>query len=214
MADMYEEFVKQEEAHLKKENFPLWLRKQGIKQKCFWGNTFESADNTPEIQKCKKYVDNWDDMLANNMGIIMFGKPGVGKTFASACIANALIDRHIPVLMTSFPEILNSPENKIELADRINKNSLVIIDDLGVERSSPYALEVIQLIIDSRYKENKPLIVTTNLPKKEIYEPTAFEYIRIYDRITGMCMPMVFSGDSKRKELAKRKAEIAKRIFG
>lgn len=214
MADMVKEFEMLEKAEMKKNNFSLWLRTEGIKTRTFWKYTFETADKTKEIQDCEKYVDNWQEMFDNNIGLILFGRPGTGKTFASACIANALIDKEVPVLMTSFPEILNSSENKVDFVDRMNKQSLIIIDDLGVERTSQYALEVIQYIIDSRYRANKPLIITTNLSKKEVYETQDFPYLRIYDRITEMCMPLVFSCDSRRKEIAKRKIEITKRVFG
>ncbi len=49
----------------------------------------------------------------------------------------------------------------------------MILDDLGVERNTEYALEQMFLVIDSRYRSRKPLIVTTNLKLEEIKNPPA-----------------------------------------
>lgn len=191
-----------------------FMRDDGIRDEILRSATFETAKDNRNIQICKRYVDKWEDMLKNNIGLIMFGSTGVGKTFASACIANALIDRCVPSYITSFTEILNSKENKSDTAKTLKKYDLVIIDDLGIERSSTYALEVIQYVIDERYKLNKPLIVTTNLSKQDVYDYKSVEYARIYDRIKEMCIPMVFTGSSMRADRAKKKAEIAKELFG
>lgn len=189
------------------------LRNESISRPKMQKFTFDVAEQTKEIKACKRYVDLWDEMYENNIGLIMSGRVGCGKTYAAACIANALIDKGVAVHMTNFPEILHSAESKADTAKRLNRYKLLIIDDLGVERTSPYALEVIQYIVDERYSADRPLIVTTNLSKKELYEQDKYEYRRIYDRITEMCLPMVFSGDSRRGDRAKKKAELANKLF-
>ena len=59
-------------------------------------------------------------------------------------------------------------ENKTEYMNELSHCSLLIIDKLGLERSSEYALGIIFYVIDHRYRSGKPLITTTNLPLKEI----------------------------------------------
>ena len=46
-------------------------------------------------------------LTRNNTGLLLFGDVGTGKSFFAGCIANALLDRDVPVLMTNFPTILN-----------------------------------------------------------------------------------------------------------
>lgn len=55
------------------------------------------------------------------------------------CIANALLDRDVPVLMTNFPSILNRltgvfAEDRAAFIASLDDYSLLVIDDLGVER--------------------------------------------------------------------------------
>lgn len=85
------------------------------------------------------------------------------------------------------------------------KYSLLIIDDLGAERSTEYATENVFNVIDRRYRSGKPLIVTTNLQLAELLEEESVARKRIYDRILEMCVPIRVSGASKRTETAKKK---------
>ena len=90
---------------------------------------------------------------------------------------------------------------------------LLIIDDLGVERNSGYALEIIFSVIDRRIRSGRPLIITTNLPLKEIKSETMLDKRRIYDRILEMCTPMYVGGASKREAIASMKMEKAKTLL-
>ena len=88
---------------------------------------------------------NWKEALSNNVGLLLFGDVGTGKSFFAGCIANALLDQDVPVLMTSFPTILNRltgvyPEERVNFINSLNDYDLLIIDDLGVERSTEFAI--------------------------------------------------------------------------
>lgn len=194
------------------------LRVQGIQDKAMRGYTFDRAEETANIAKCMKYVRRWQEMRRNNCGLLLAGPPGTGKTFAAACIANDLISKGVPVLVTSFPKILNSSGwNKAELTDQMKNFDLLVIDDLGTERkgsSNGYALEIVQMVIDERYKTQKPLIVTTNLSKAQMDDPENMDYSRIFDRLGEMCVPLFFGGPSRRKDKAEAKKRFAREVFG
>ena len=87
-----------------------------------------------------------------------------------------------------------------------------IIDDLGVERNTEYAMEQMFTVIDSRYRSKKPLIVTTNLKLEEIKNPPDLAHARIYDRILERCAPVIFSGKNSREEGARATKAAAKEI--
>lgn len=189
------------------------LRSEGIQDKTLRDARFETATQSAELTGCRKYAKNFGYMKSLGSGLLLWGNPGTGKTFAAACIANHLIDTGRPVLMTSFPRILNSPFEREEIARQMRRYELVVIDDLGVERQSEMALETVYFIIDERYKSKLPLIVTTNLQINAIENPKDMTYKRIYSRILEMCIPMGFSGKVFRDEVKKDRLSEAVKIL-
>lgn len=90
---------------------------------------------------------------------------------------------------------------------------LLIIDDLGAERSSEYALENVFSVIDRRYRSRRPLIVTTNLPLPRIKTETDIEKRRIYDRILEMCIPLKVDGESRWEAIVVNNVHTMKKIL-
>ena len=74
--------------------------------------------------------------------------------------------------------------------DSFKRYPLMIIDDLGVERNSEFAREQVFSVIDSRYRSELPMIVTTNLTLEELQHPEDLSRSRIYDRILERCLPI------------------------
>ena len=203
--------------------FERMQRLNMLKSLCFedhalYSWTFEKDnDKNPVMKVARDYVNKWSDFASKNAGLVLWGDVGTGKTFFAACIANALVEQNVSVKMTNFSTILNdlfAESDKNKYLDRLNKHSLLIIDDLGIERGTEYALEQVYNVIDTRYKSGKPLIVTTNLTLDELKFPTDIPHKRIYDRVLGMCVPVMFNGMNFRKEEAAAKMEAAKKLFG
>lgn len=173
-------------------------------------STFQKDANNQKVYALvERYVEKFDEMYRERQGLLFWGTVGTGKSYTAACIANELLERNIPVVMTSFVKILQNiqgnPEEEKVFINRLNDARLLIIDDLGTERNTDYALEKVYNIIDSRYRAGKPLILTTNMTVKEMQDTTDIRYKRIYDRIFEMCFPVRVPGRSWReKEAAKR----------
>ena len=203
--------------------FERMQRLNMLKSLCFedhalysWAFDKDNGKN-PIMWMARDYVDKWSDALSDNMGLVLWGDVGTGKTFFAACIANALVEQNVSVKMTNFSTILNdlfTESDKNKYLNRLNDHSLLIIDDLGIERGTEYALEQVYNVIDTRYKSGKPLIVTTNLTLDELKTPVDIPHKRIYDRVLGMCVPVMFNGVNFRKEEAAAKMEAAKKLFG
>jgi len=141
---------------------------------------------------------------------LLWGDVGTGKSYVAACIANALISQGIAALMTSATKINNEffyEKDKNKYIDALNYYQLLIIDDLGVERKTDFAMENLFTVIDERYKSNKPLIITTNLTLEQMENPAQMDHKRIYDRILEKCTPLAFDGSNKRRE--KRRLNFA-----
>ena len=203
--------------------FERMQRLNMLKSLCFedhvlYSWTFEKDNGkNPVMKVARDYVDKWSDALSGNTGLVLWGDVGTGKTFFAACIANALVEQNVSVKMTNFSTILNdlfAENDKNKYLARLNDHSLLIIDDLGIERGTEYALEQVYNVIDTRYKSGKPLIITTNLTLDELKYPTDIPHKRIYDRVLGMCVPVMFNGVNFRKEEAAAKMDAAKKLLG
>ena len=108
--------------------------------------------------------------------------------------------------MTSFVKLMDMDNHDDEsIIRRLNLADLLIIDDLGAERGTDYALEKVYNFVDSRYRAKKPMLLTTNLTLDQIKSTTDMRYQRIYDRILQCCYPVEFTGPSwRRREAAAR----------
>ena len=166
----------------------------------------------------RRYVDKWDEMQAQNIGLLNCGEVGTGKSFYAACIANALIDKGIAVKMTTFERISNElfglSTGRQAYLDKLASYPLLILDDLGAERSSEYMRGLVFSVIDARYQSGKPLIVTTNVDLSEIKEPSDLKYKRIYDRVLEMCHPVKFTGPSYRRETLRKNFANRAKLLG
>ena len=114
-------------------------------------------------------------------------------------------------------EVAEALEEGLRIERRQEKKKLdydlLIIDDLGAERNTEYALEQMFSIIDSRYRCNKPLIVTTNLKLNELKHPPDLARARIYDRILERCAPILFAGKNFREDNAATTKAAARQII-
>ena len=141
-----------------------------------------------------------------------------GKSFLAGCIANALLEQDVPVLMTNFPTILNRitglfGSERADFLASLNAYDLLILDDLGAERGTEYALEQVFAVIDARYRSRKPLIVTTNLTLDALKHPDDLAHARIYDRILEICAPILFGGENLRVEKANETKTAARSLL-
>lgn len=170
----------------------------------FHESTFDHfIASAPEDQRvlriCRNYVEHFDEMLARNAGLIFYGSPGTGKTFAASCIANALMAQRVPVLVTSIVRLTANMfgDDLAELLNQMNTARLLVLDDFGAERNTEFKAEQIFTVIDSRYAAKKPMIITTNL--MDFKTETDVRRKRVYDRIFEVCTPIKMDGESKRR---------------
>ena len=182
------EAIKQEEEQRQQRAFferVQRYRRMGFPESDMESWTFENDDrkNQKMSDAMKNYVKHFDEFRAKGKGLLLFGNVGTGKTFYAACIANALIDRGIPCLVTNFARIANTVqglfEGRQEYYDSLNRFPLLVIDDLAAERKTEYMQEIVFNVIDSRYRAGLPLIVTTNLTRQELTHPADITYQRI-----------------------------------
>ena len=215
-----EEMRRQKEADEARErmNTIHRLKATGIQERHLLDWRFDVAEETDTIRWAKHYVENWRKVRDKNLGLLLWGDVGTGKSFAAACIANALLEQAVPVLMTNFSKILNQmgamyTEERYQYIASFNHYSLLIIDDLGIERSTEYAKEQVYAVVDERYKADLPLIITTNLMIRELRNPATVADARIYSRVLEMCTPVQVSGGDRRQAASRQKQELVKDVL-
>lgn len=198
------------------------LRRDGITDPAYLRYTFAQDDRrNPDVTDvCLRYVQNWKEMKAENIGILFYGDVGTGKSFLACAIANALLGRLVSVSVTNFPRLLNAiqgtfDEERQRRIDGLQRYSLLVIDDLGVERDTAFSVEQVYNVIDTRARSGKPVIITTNLSMKDLQNPPSLAYKRIYDRVLEMCpIRLKMVGESRRAGNANERRDLARRLLG
>ena len=174
---------------------------------------------TAQLSKAKQYVENWDSFKRDEIGLLLFGNVGTGKSYAAGCIANALIDRLESVLFVGISDVVNRMQGSFG-SDRdhytktLMRPDLLILDDLGAERNTSFGKERVFDVVDKRLLTGRPMIVTTNIPLSVMKQAVDLDDRRIYDRILEVCVPIMFDGDSFRKSTAADNLKTAARLLG
>ena len=77
--------------------------------------------------------------------------------------SDSCISFNVIFVVKILQNIQGNPDEEERIMAGLNVAKLLIIDDLGAERSTDYALEKVYNIIDSRYLSGKPLILTNDV---------------------------------------------------
>lgn len=204
------EVEKREREEAERKRIELAKRVCEMRRVCFdeeelqsWNFENDDGESSQIITVAKNYVKNFDKMLKDGKGLLLFGTVGNGKTFAAACIANALIDKAFPCRMTTFSDIAKDIfDGKLSPHD-LNRYALLVLDDLMAERRTEYMQEIVFNVIDSRCKAGLPLIITSNLTAEAIKNPADLAYQRIFSRLLEMCVPIEVKGEDRRRKILK-----------
>lgn len=180
---------------------------------------FENDDMTnPRITEAmKKYVEHFEHFRKHGKGLLLYGSCGTGKTYAACEVANALIDKGYSAFVTNFARIINTLQGvyeKQDYIDSLNRFQLLVIDDLGIERDTPYAKEQVFNVVDSRYRIGLPMIITTNLTIDKIRKSGDIANGRIYDRILERCHPVEVIGVSRRRKALQNEYNDTNKLLG
>lgn len=174
-----------------------------FKNRTFKG--FEHARFPEAFELVQSFAENFEQNKGE--GIFLTGNPGTGKTHLAAAAANYIITTFgIPVKFGSFAELLEGIKNSFGGNEDVGRElidvPLLVIDDLGKERQSEWSRSVLYRVINGRYENYSPVIITTNEPP-EIVERNIGE--ATFSRIFEMCDGVSMNGkDYRMKKLGGR----------
>lgn len=140
----------------------------------------QMAQNAYRI--CRQFAESFPDSGISN--ITLQGGTGLGKTHLSTSIAQTVIEHGYDVVYETAQNMLTDLENvrfgrsETDAAERYETCDLLIIDDLGTELSTNFAVSALYNLINTRINAGKATVVSTNLQPDEIRR-------RYSDRITS-----------------------------
>ena len=179
---------------------------------------FEHKKMASQLELARRYTEHWQEFRKDGMGLLLFGNVGTGKSYAAGCIANALIDQGCSVRFVGLSDVVNRMQGlhgdeRDAYMKSLLKAELLILDDLGAERSTSFGKEQVFDVVNKRTLSHKPMIVTTNIPLHAMQNAVDLEERRIYDRILEVCTPIRFDGENFRKAGAAENLKKAAKLL-
>jgi DNA replication protein DnaC len=148
----------------------------------------------PVVRVVRRFVGDIEANLDAGRGLWFQGPSGTGKTTLAMLVSRAAMEAGRSVAIYSMPRLLSelrgtyregSAMDDLELLDQLADVDLLHIDDLGAERRNDWVLEQLYVIINSRYEEERSVVITTNVtdPAQLAEQVTP----RIVSRLEEMC---------------------------
>ncbi|WP_210491547.1 ATP-binding protein [Patulibacter sp. SYSU D01012] len=151
------------------------------------------------VRQVRRYVETLDERLGAGDGLWISGSIGTGKTWLAMLVARYAIERGQAVAVYSVPRLLSEirrtydgeGRTTLELLDQLTSVTLLVLDDVGTERTNPWVLEQLYSIINERWQERRAIVLTTNLDPEQMREQLGE---RAVSRLVGMCETVLVEG--------------------
>lgn len=139
--------------------------------------TRESVAESEQLQRAKSVAERYvEEFLGEGgfatHGLLFHGPPGVGKTHLSVAVLTEIIRRYrVRGLFVDFTTLIHqiqstfepgSPDSKQRLLDPVTDAEILVLDELGAQKPSPWVREILYLVMNSRYNRRLPTLFTSN----------------------------------------------------
>ncbi len=176
------------------------------------------------LKEVKEYIYSKDYKFGR--GLFFLGKPGIGKTHLAVSILKEFYKKRGIVglfydtnnLLFDLRSTFDGSVSTRELLDEVITTPVLVLDDLGSERLSDWAKDILHYVITTRYNELRPIIITSNISIKaenldeDVIEESLEERLgkSIASRLTEMCKIIEMDGkDMRNTTIVRRMLEDA-----
>lgn len=149
------------------------------------------------VHRSRRFVDGFPSV---DKGLFFVGRPGVGKTHLAVAILKAVVQKGargifydtrelLRVIRSTYNPLVQTAE--MDVLRPVMDAELLVLDDLGAEKTSEWVEETLNLIVNTRYNERRPTIFTSNYELGEDpADPDALAVrvgFRMWSRLHEMC---------------------------
>lgn len=176
--------------------------------------TFDTFDVPTDLQQkaktiAERYVASFERVKGmEKNSLFFFGDCGCGKTHLVCAIANALRDKGVKCVFTTFEDMLlkirdsysGDGASDMSIRNEYKKTPLLILDDLAKERATEFSTSVLFDLINYRYENMLPMIITANhdrdalIQRLTAQQGDATKAEAIVSRLYEMCVPISMMG--------------------
>ncbi|HEX2986129.1 MAG TPA: ATP-binding protein [Caproiciproducens sp.] len=169
-------------------------------------NKYERRPGTEQAYEAvKTYLLNREDNISAGKGLLLYGPCGTGKTHLGCAILNRVLADSHTAAYWNVPEMFDlllpgraESNEQGDVLDKAYYARVLLLDDLGAEKPSEWTQKQLTIIVDARYRDNKPTIITTNNAGKDLLNSCGG---RVYSRLM----------DSRKMQLVELTAEDYRR---
>lgn len=151
-------------------------------------------------------IDILRTAIKKGESVLLTGKTGCGKTHLAAAMLAECLPKHRNAIFVTVPELLmkirsvfspHATMTEEEVVEHYTSCGLLMLDDLGAEKTSEYSITTLYLILDRRNRQCSQTVVTSNLSLPEIADTLG---ARIASRLADMKIITIASmGDYRKK---------------
>ena len=157
------------------------------------------------VSQARRFADRFPVV---DRGLFFIGPPGIGKSHLAVAVLKHVIQRRgarglfydvrelLRVIRSTYNPVVRTAE--MDVLHPVIAADVLVLDDLGAEKTSEWVEETLNFIVNSRYAERRPTIFTSNYEEKE--DPTDPESLfvrvgyRMHSRLYEMCEFLEFDG--------------------
>ncbi len=165
-----------------------------------------------QVRAAQRFASRIGENLDKGKGLWIIGDVGTGKTLLAMLVSKAALDSGRTAAIYSLPRLLNVIRESMSrdggllgFLDQLAEVDLLHLDDLGAENQTDWVLEQLYSIVNTRYEDERSIIVTTNLQPDELAQQIG---ARTTSRLTEMCGdPLPLFGEDRRQREEDRRLE-------